>query len=86
MGDCAPGGRASWVSVALGQDGGTHYAVAMNESRASSMGRHALALVVLLVAAWLLLHFIIHVAVVVASIVVVVVAVVAVVWALRVLL
>jgi hypothetical protein len=56
----------------------------MNESSSASLGRRAMALVILLIAAWVLLHFLIHIAVAVASIVVFVVAVFAVIWALRV--
>jgi hypothetical protein len=64
----------------------TVYAVDMNaESSSRSLGRTLVAGLILVVAAWLLLHFVIHLVVFVASIVVVVVAVVAFVWALRVL-
>ena len=59
----------------------------MNESTSShpSLGRRALALLILLIAAWVLLHFLIHIAVAIASVVVVVVAIVAVIWALRII-
>jgi hypothetical protein len=50
------------------------------------LGRTAVATLILLVAAWVLLHFIIGIASFVLSTVVLVVAVVGVVWALRVLL
>ena len=63
----------------------TVYASAMNESSSPSLGRTLVAGLILVVAAWLLLHFVIHLVVFVASIVVVVLAVVALVWALRVL-
>ena len=58
----------------------------MNESSSPSLGKMLIAGLVLVVAAWLLLHFVIHLVVFVASIVVVVLAVGAVIWALRVLL
>jgi hypothetical protein len=61
----------------------------MTESRMQagvrSFGRHILAGIVLLVAAWILLHFLIHIAVAIASVVVVVAAIIAVIWAVRVL-
>jgi len=46
----------------------------------------AIAVLVLLVAAWVLLHFLIHIAAAIAGFVVIVVAVVALVWAIRVVL
>lgn len=55
----------------------------MNETSSPSLGRRAVALLILLVAAWVLLHFLIHIAVAIASVLVVVVAIVAVIWALR---
>jgi hypothetical protein len=58
----------------------------MNSSSSRSLGRTAVATLILLVAAWVLLHFIIGIASFVLSTLVLVVAVVAVVWALRVLL
>jgi hypothetical protein len=58
----------------------------MNSSSSRSLGRTAVATLILLVAAWVLLHFIIGIASFVLSTVVLVVAVVGVVWALRVLL
>ena len=56
------------------------------ESRGPSLLIRALAVVVLLVAAWLLFKFVIGIVAWLATVVVVIVAVVAVVWALRVLL
>ena len=61
----------------------------MNEapsSRSGSLGRTIVAVLILAVAAWVLLHFVIHIVLFLASIIVVVLAVVAVIWALRVLL
>jgi hypothetical protein len=55
-------------------------------SRSGSLGRTVVAVLILAIAAWVLLHFVIHLVVFLASIVVVVLAVVAVIWALRVLL
>jgi hypothetical protein len=53
-------------------------------SRSHSLLQRALAVVILLVAAWVLLHFLVHLALAIASTVVVVVAIIAFVWALRV--
>jgi Flp pilus assembly protein TadB len=53
--------------------------------RMHSLGRHALAALVLLVCAWLLLHLLFHVILVVATIVAVVVAIIGAIWAVRVL-
>ncbi|HEV7584420.1 MAG TPA: hypothetical protein VGO14_01445 [Solirubrobacteraceae bacterium] len=58
----------------------------MNETSSRSFGRTAVAALILLVAAWVLLHFVIHIVLWIASIAVVVVAVIALIWALRVLL
>jgi uncharacterized membrane protein len=60
----------------------------MNESEtpSPSLGRRAVALLVLLVAGWVLLHLVIHIAVAIASTIVIVVAVLALIWALRVVL
>lgn len=58
----------------------------MNDSSSRSLGRTVVAGLVLLIAAWLLLHFVIGIVTAVASVVVVVLAIIAVVWALRVLL
>jgi hypothetical protein len=52
---------------------------------AGDLGRRALAIFVLAVAAWILLKVVIHIALAVASVVVVVLAIVAVIWAIRVL-
>ena len=59
----------------------------MNESTSSrSIGRTVVAGLVLLIAAWLLLHFVIGIVTAIASVLVVVLAIVAIIWALRVLL
>jgi hypothetical protein len=58
----------------------------MNETSSRSLGRTVLAGLILLVAAWVLLHFVIGIVTAIASIVVVVVAIIAIIWALRVLL
>jgi hypothetical protein len=55
-------------------------------SGSKSIGRSVLAGLVLLVAAWLLLHLLFHIVIFIATIAAVVFAVVAVVWALRILL
>lgn len=57
-----------------------------SNSSSGSLGRTVIAVLILAVAAWILLHFVIHIVVFVASIVVVVLAIVAIVWALRVIL
>ena len=54
-------------------------------SHGSSLGRRALALIVLLVAAWILFKVVIGVVTAVATVVVVVLAIFAVIWAIRVL-
>ncbi|HUA10867.1 MAG TPA: hypothetical protein VMA83_02565 [Solirubrobacteraceae bacterium] len=56
------------------------------EKRSGSFGRTALAVLVLLIAAWLLLGVIGHVLSFLFSTVLVVVAIIAVIWALRILL
>ncbi|MGI8556789.1 MAG: hypothetical protein ACR2ND_00520 [Solirubrobacteraceae bacterium] len=56
------------------------------DSRTAALGRKAIAAVILLVAAWVLLHFIIHIAVAIASVAVVIIAIFALIWAARVLL
>ncbi len=78
-------GRAGVVSALL--DRITVYAVGMNanESSSPSLGKMLVAGLILVVAVWLLLHFVIHLVVFVASIAVVVLAVGALIWALRVL-
>jgi hypothetical protein len=58
----------------------------MNESSSRSIGRTVVAGLILLVAAWVLLHFVIGIVTAVASILVVVLAIAALVWAVRVLL
>jgi hypothetical protein len=58
----------------------------MNESEPRSFGRTAIAVLVLLVAAWLLFGFVIHILSFLLSTLLFVVAVIAVVWALRALL
>jgi hypothetical protein len=52
---------------------------------AGDLGRKALALLVLLVAAWILFKIVLHVVAFLATIIVVVLAIVAIVWAIRVL-
>jgi protein-S-isoprenylcysteine O-methyltransferase Ste14 len=52
-------------------------------TRMQSLGRHALAGLVLLVCAWILLHFVFHIIVVVATVVAVVVAIIGAIWAIR---
>ncbi len=54
-------------------------------SSSSSLGRRALAFLVLLVAAWILFKFVIGLVTALATVIVVVLAIVAVVWAIRVL-
>jgi hypothetical protein len=58
----------------------------MNETSSRSIGRTVLAGLILLVGAWVLLHFVIGIVTAIASILVVVLAIAAVVWAVRVLL
>ena len=58
----------------------------MSESGTRSFGRTVVAALILLVAAWVLLHFVIHIVLWVASVAVVILAIVALIWALRVLL
>jgi hypothetical protein len=58
----------------------------MNETSSRSIGRTVLAGLILLVGAWVLLHFVIGIVTAIASILVVVLAIGAVVWAVRVLL
>jgi hypothetical protein len=55
-------------------------------SRFENLGRHVLAFFVLLLAAWIVLHFVIHIVAAVFTVVLIVLAIVALVWALRVLL
>jgi hypothetical protein len=58
----------------------------MNESSSRPIGRTVVAGLILLIAAWVLLHFVIGIVTAIASILVVVLAIAAVIWALRVLL
>jgi hypothetical protein len=58
----------------------------MNEANSRPLGRTILAGLVLLLAAWVLLHFVIHIVVWLASVAIVIAAIVAVIWAVRVLL
>ncbi len=58
----------------------------MNESSSRSIGRTVVAVLVLLVAAWVLLGFVVHIVSFLFSTVVLVLAVVAVLWALKILL
>jgi hypothetical protein len=55
------------------------------QSRLEGFGKHILAGVVLLLAGWIVLQFVIHIAAAVFTVVLVVLAIVAFVWALRVL-
>ena len=57
-----------------------------SQSSSRSFGRTVLAGLILLVAAWVLLHFVIHIVLWAASIAIVLVAIAALIWALRVLL
>ncbi len=56
-----------------------------SSSGSASLGKRAIALVVLLIAAWLLFKFVIGLVTAFATIIVVVLAIVAVIWAIRVL-
>ncbi|HMH48342.1 MAG TPA: hypothetical protein VK538_11585 [Solirubrobacteraceae bacterium] len=58
----------------------------MNETSSRSIGRTVLAGLILLVGAWVLLHFVIGIVTAIASVLVVVLAIAAVVWAVRALL
>jgi Flp pilus assembly protein TadB len=55
------------------------------QGRMHSLGRHALAALVLLICAWLLLHVLFHVLLWVATLLAIVVAIIGAVWAVRVL-
>jgi protein-S-isoprenylcysteine O-methyltransferase Ste14 len=55
-------------------------------SRFHDFGRHVLAFLVLLIAGWVVLHFVIHIIAAVFTVVLVLLAIVALIWALRVLL
>lgn len=54
-------------------------------SGGASLGKRALAIVVLLIAAWLLFKFVIGLVTALATVIVVVLAIIAVIWAIRVL-
>lgn len=56
-----------------------------SSSSSPSLGKRALALLVLLVAAWILFKVVIGIVTAVATIIVIVLAIVAVIWAIRVL-
>jgi hypothetical protein len=58
----------------------------MNEANSRPIGRTIIAGLILLVAAWVLLHFVIHFVVWLASVAVVIAAIGALIWAVRVLL
>ncbi len=58
----------------------------MNESSSRSFGRTVVAALILLVAAWVLLHFVIGILSFLFSGLLLIVAIVAVIWALRVIL
>ena len=58
----------------------------MKESSSRSIGRTVVAGLILLVAAWVLLHFVIGIVTAIASVLVVVLAIAALVWGVRVLL
>lgn len=58
----------------------------MNESSHRSIGRTIFAVLILAIAAWVVLHFVISIATFLFTIVVVVLAIAAVIWALRILL
>jgi hypothetical protein len=74
------------VAAADSWDGFSEYPEGMNESSSRPLGRTVVAGLILLVAAWVLLHFVIGIVTAVASVLVVVLAIVAIIWALRVLL
>ena len=52
---------------------------------AGDLGRRAIAILVLLIAAWILLKIVIHIALAIFTTVLVVLAIVAIIWAIRVL-
>jgi hypothetical protein len=58
---------------------------ASTPSRGASLGKRAIALLVLLIAAWILIKVVIGVVTAVATVIVVVLAIFAVIWAIRVL-
>jgi hypothetical protein len=57
----------------------------MNESSSRPLGRTVVAGLIMLVAAWVLLHFVIGIVTAIASVLVVVLAIVAIIWAVRVI-
>jgi hypothetical protein len=59
---------------------------ASSHSVVGSLARKGLAALILLIAAWILLGFLVHIATAIFTVVVVIMALVALVWALRVLL
>jgi preprotein translocase subunit SecF len=63
----------------------SEYPEGMNETSSRSLGRTVVAGLILLVAAWVLLHFVIGIVTAIASILVVVLAIAALIWALRVI-
>jgi uncharacterized membrane protein len=80
----------TWPEIAhltgLARQGGKLCLTMNDQTHQRSFGRTVLAVLVFLIAAWLLLGFIIHVVSILFSTIVLVLAVVAVVWALRILL
>jgi hypothetical protein len=64
---------------------GTLEGMSTSSSSGASLGKRALALVVLLIAAWLLFKFVVGIVTLAATVIVVVLAIVAVIWAIRVL-
>jgi hypothetical protein len=54
-------------------------------SRFEHLGRQVLAFFILLIAGWIVLHFVIHIVAAVFTVVLVILAIVALIWALRVL-
>lgn len=54
--------------------------------RLARIRRYSVAALVLLIAGWVLLHFLIHIAIAIATVIIVIAAIVGVIWALRVLL
>jgi hypothetical protein len=55
----------------------------MENTSSPSLARRALAVLVIVVAAWFLLKFVIHIALAIASTVAIVIAIVAIIWAIR---
>ncbi len=65
---------------------GYSHGMSQEQTSSRSLGRMVVAALILIVAAWVLLHFVIGIVTALAGVIVFVVAVVAVIWALRVLL